>query len=239
MGILLEKSESTNRPDRAKGVWPDKSTIEAQPFGQLLKLSDGDWNHADYYMGVEGDRSNAPDDFAPCWGPNTDTLLDFLINEVLDEEFEEADTVVVLSENRTLDPASMTFLPATLTRILERTTWCKKEKWHAIHIPLDGTSGLDGVHYTWGAVFAIEALTVKYPGKYFILWDYDAAPTALYEVEDVIKWTSVGASLAHPEWSPQEVRPGITVVSERMSAVNAGIVYFIGRDAPPATMKKE
>ncbi len=176
MGILREDSDMTNRPDRPKSVWPVQSVIEAQPFGQLHKGTQEDWSHTPLFVGVECERSSAPEGFIQCPGPNIDVLLDYLTDHVLDDDFEEADTVLVLSENRALDPGSMAFLPATLTRILERTTWTKTEKWHAIHIPLDGTTGLDGVHYTWGAVFAIEALTVRYPNKHFILWDYDAAP---------------------------------------------------------------
>ncbi len=107
--------------------------------------------------------------FTTCPGPNIERLVEYLITEVIDSDFEEADTVLVLSENRALNPNEMNFLPATLTRILERTTWTKKEKWHAIHIPLDASSGLDGVHYTWGAVFAIEALTTRFPNKHFVM----------------------------------------------------------------------
>ncbi len=60
MGILREDSDSTNRPDRFKQVWPEKGIIEAQPFGQLLKGTDEDWKHTPLFIGVEG--------IAPCPG---------------------------------------------------------------------------------------------------------------------------------------------------------------------------
>ena len=208
--------------------WPSRQFMTDQKFGQLMTSTAQDWTRAPLFAGYESNRRTEPEGFKKLPGPDISKLVRWLAQEVVDEVFEKADTILVLSENRPLDLESMDYLPATLTRILERTTLTRTEKWHAIHIPLDEETGLGGVHYTWGAVFAIEALTVRFPAKHFVLWDYDAAPTALYEIKDIVRMATVAASIAHPEWEPSRVRPGIAVISERVSAVNAGIVFFIG-----------
>ena len=61
-----------------------------------------------------------------------------------------------------------------------------------------------------------------------MLWDCDAAPTALYDILDLIDLLDLATTVAHPEWEPARMRPGIAVVSERYSNVNAGIVYVMG-----------
>ncbi len=60
------------------------------------------------------------------------------------------------------------------------------------------------------------------------MWDYEVAPADLYQVFNIIKWTTLATDIAHPEWSPSSARPGLVEVSETVSAVNAGIVDFIG-----------
>ena len=208
---------------RDMGPWPSQHFMTDQRFGQLMTSTAQDWARTPLFAGYENKKNVEPEGFEKLPGPDISKLVQWLVQEVVDEVFEKADTILVLSENRPLNLEAMNYLPATLTRILERTTLTKTEKWHAVHIPLNEDTGLSGVHYTWGAVFAIEALTVRFPGKHFVLWDYDAAPTALYEIKDIVRMASVAACLAHPEWNSSNARPGIAVISERVSAVNAGI----------------
>ena len=212
--------------------WPGRWLMTDQRYGQLMTSTDQDYERTPLFAGYATHRKPEPDGFKKLPGPDTTLLVRWLTKEVVDEAFEAADTILVLSENRALNLEVMSYLPATLEKILERTTLTRSEKWHEVHIPLDENTGLDGVHYTWGAVFAIEALTVRFPAKHFVLWDYDAAPTALYEVDDIVRLATVAACIAHPEWDPETMRPGIAVISERVSAVNAGIVFFIGQGKP-------
>ena len=73
----------------------------------------------------------------------------------------------------------------------------------------------------------MEALSTRYKDKNFVLWDCDAAPTALYDILDLIGLLDLATSVARPEWDPARMRPGIAVVSEQHSNVNAGIVYVM------------
>ena len=74
----------------------------------------------------------------------------------------------------------------------------------------------------------MEALSTRYKDKNFVLWDCDAAPAALYDILDLMGLLDLATSVAHPEWDPARMRPGIAVVSEQHSNVNAGIVYVMG-----------
>ena len=72
----------------------------------------------------------------------------------------------------------------------------------------------------------MEALSTRYKDKNFVLWDCDAAPTALYDILDLMDLLDLTAAVAHPEWDPGRMKPGIAVVSEQASNSNAGIVYL-------------
>ena len=61
----------------------------------------------------------------------------------------------------------------------------KGERWTAVFVPLNDNTGLGDVHYTWGATFFLEALMAISADKHYIVWDHDAAPVVLYEVQDL------------------------------------------------------
>ena len=59
----------------------------------------------------------------------------------------------------------------------------------AIHVPIDASSGLDKVHFTWAGTFVLEALVYLFPDKHIVLIDTDCAPTSLFEVEELVRMT--------------------------------------------------
>ncbi len=81
----------------------------------------------------------------------------------------------------------------------------------------------------------VEALKAMSPGKHNIVWDHDAAPTCLWEVEDILKR---GLGLAYPHkdhFAGQSVYPpGMILISENNSMVNAGIAMIVRDTRFPA-----
>ena len=132
-----------------------------------------------------------------------------------------------MSENRELD-TQLWFFEHTLRKLLARTAIYRREQWHIVFVPLTAETGFDRVHFTGGGVSPVEALSTRYKDKNFVLWDCDAAPTALYDILDLIDLLDLATAVAHPEWDPAKSRPGIAVVAEQSSNVNAGIVYVMG-----------
>ena len=68
------------------------------------------------------------------------------------------------------------FWQHTARLIINRCQVFCHEKWTAIFVPLTAQSGLDQVHFVWGAVYAMEVLTIVFPVKHIIMMDSDAAP---------------------------------------------------------------
>jgi hypothetical protein len=179
-----------------------------------------------FWTGIKAAREpKNPKAFQPFGGTvDTKAFLQWLdANVCQSEQFQQAQTVLIMSENRELD-GQLWFLEHTLRKLLARTAIHRQEQWHIIFVPLTTETGLDQVHFTWGGVYPLEALATRYKGKNFVLWDCDAAPTALYDILDLIDLLDLATTVAHPEWEPTRMRPGIAVVSERYSNVNAGIV---------------
>ena len=61
----------------------------------------------------------------------------------------------------------------------------------AIHVPIDASSGLDKVHFTWAGTFVLEALVYLFPDKHIVLIDTDCVPTSLFEVEELVRMTQI------------------------------------------------
>ena len=55
-----------------------------------------------------------------------------------------------------------------------------------LYVPLDKTTGLANLHCTWAGVFAAEAVALLRPAWHILLSDTDVAPTALFEVAELV-----------------------------------------------------
>ncbi|CAE8646400.1 unnamed protein product, partial [Polarella glacialis] len=186
-----------------------------------------------------GNRLPRAPDIPPGYKPfetlATRVLLDWLDAHVCQNtQFKEAKTVLIMTENSGLG-SQLYYFEHALRKLLARTAIHRREQRHIVFVPLTEVTGLDQVHFTWGAVFPLEALSTRYQEKNFVLWDCDAAPTALYDILDLMDIVDVTTSITHPEWDLRRIWPGIMVVSEKASNVNASIVYLIGNPAGSET----
>ncbi len=209
------------------GIWPSTGYLLA---GHLSALITGFTQEVvKFWTGTKASRKpRVPDGFQPFQKVDTKTLLRWLNENICQSaQFQAAHTVLIMSENRGLH-TQLGFFEHTLRKLLARTAVYRREQWHIVFVPLTAETGLDQVHFTWGGVYPLEALSTRYKDKNFVLWDCDAAPTALYDILDLMDLLDLATSVAHPEWDPGRMRPGIAVVSEQYSNVNAGIVYFMG-----------
>ena len=50
----------------------------------------------------------------------------------------------------------------------------------AVHVPINASSGLDKVHFTWAGTFVLEALVYLFPDKHIVVIDTDCVPTSLF-----------------------------------------------------------
>ena len=69
-----------------------------------------------------------------------------------------------------------------------------RERWKVVRCDL-GLVGLGRVHFTWGVVFAAEALSAALPKVTLVLADHDSAPTALFETAQLRRLAAQALSL--------------------------------------------
>ena len=92
------------------------------------------------------------------------------------------DTVYVFVDNRMLSGTNppdywQHFAPWIKGRCA--VTGPYREKTTAIHVPINASTGLHQVHYTWGGAAVLEALCLVFPTVNFALTDSDCVPTSL------------------------------------------------------------
>ena len=101
----------------------------------------------------------------------------------------------------------------------------------AIHVPLDASSGLDKVHFTWAGTFVLEALVYVFADKHIILIDTDCVPTSLFEVEELVRMTQTHLEQATGV-EPNSIRgnrkpackSAVFLCSEAKAEINAGMI---------------
>ena len=101
----------------------------------------------------------------------------------------------------------------------------------AIHVPIDASSGLDKVHFTWAGTFVLEALVYLFPDKHIILIDADCVPTSLFEVEELVRVTQTHLEQATGV-EPNSIRgtrkpackSAVFLCSEAKAEINAGVI---------------
>ena len=101
----------------------------------------------------------------------------------------------------------------------------------AIHVPIDASSGLDKVHFTWAGTFVLEALVYLFPDKHIILIDTDCVPTSLFEVEELVRMTQTHLEQATGV-EPHSIRgnrkpackSAVFLCSEAKAEINAGMI---------------
>ena len=166
-------------------------------------------------------------------------------------------TVFVYVDNRPLaDPSQCPnfwglFCPWLLARCSYLGPF--QEVTTAIHVPIDASSGLDKVHFTWAGTFVLEALVYLFPDKHIILIDTDCVPTSLFEVEELVRMTQNHLERATGV-EPHSIRGNRTpacksavfLCSEAKAEINADMIIVTNcrlqrphlATVPPATMAK-
>ena len=103
----------------------------------------------------------------------------------------------------------------------------RNERWQGLFVPLTADTGLAEVHCTWGGVFVAEAIAAMRPSWHLLLSDTDVAPTALFEIEELVR---LCAKTCHAML--EACTPGIIVGTEPDQDINAGLVIFPGTCTP-------
>ena len=84
-------------------------------------------------------------------------LCEFLLAHIVRESaFIQADTVLLLTDTEPL--AKYAHWTHTGRLLQQRLLMSKGEKWTVVVIPINEQTGLQDVHYTWGATFVLEAI---------------------------------------------------------------------------------
>ena len=170
---------------------------------------------------------------------------------------DDISTVYVYVDNRPLaDPSQCPnfwgmFCPWLLARCSYLGPF--QELTTAIHVPIDASSGLDKVHFTWAGTFVLEAMVYLFPDKHIVLIDTDCVPTSLFEVEELVRMTQSCVKQATGV-EPQSIRgsrkpackSAVFLCSEAKAEINAGMIIVtncrLSRphlvSVPPDTMAK-
>ena len=150
---------------------------------------------------------------------------------------EDISTVFVYVDNRPLSNPSQCpnfwglFCPWLLARCSYLGPF--QEITTAIHVPIDASSGLDKIHFTWAGTFVLEALVYLFPDKHIILIDTDCVPTSLFEVEELVRMTQTHLDQAagvEPNTIRGNRKPAcksaVFLCSEAKAEINAGMIII-------------
>ena len=102
------------------------------------------------------------------------------------------------------------------------------ERWQGLFVPLTDEAGLSEVQCTWGGVFVAEAISALRPAWHLLLSDTDVAPTALFEIHELL---DLCRHITHEALTGGE--PGLLVGTEPHQDINAGMAIFPGTEESP------
>ena len=133
-------------------------------------------------------------------------------------DLRDAQSIVVLSDTR--DLASIPHWRHTSRFLTERTCYQgpNGDKWFVLFVP----SNEFQLHYTWTSVFVLRALAFLLPRADLMLWDHDAAPLTLFEVDELVALAK--SSCLQYRFAYKSI--GAILCTELSSTANAGIVFF-------------
>jgi hypothetical protein len=162
---------------------------------------------------------------------DTNLLHEWLIANVIDDNFKAADTVVVFTDSKPLN--SYEFFNKTTAGLWhQRLRWKNQEKMHAVFVPILAENSLTSGHITHASVHVMRSLRARFPCKHFISSDNDLGPTALSEV---CQWLQVARTCEEKKTKkslPEDAMPGLLVCTETFATVNAGLYVSPGVAGP-------
>ena len=117
------------------------------------------------------------------WG----ALIRLLEPQVKTEACQNAQVVVILSDNRT--PENIPHWEYTSRIMVERSKNMKKERFYFMWIPADQTTGLNERQYIWTIAAVAKALTCNplLDAKHLLFMDHDATMLTLVEMSELIQ----------------------------------------------------
>ena len=163
---------------------------------------------------------------------DTKLLHQWLCHNVVDQNLQDAHTVVVFTDTKKLSQYAF-FAECTADLWWQRLRWTNEEKLHAVFVPILDDNGLTTCHMTHAAVHVLRSLRSRFPGKHFISADADVGPTALSEVWQWINLARECERLRMPRCGVDgrlgcEIMPGLLVCTDKGARANAGLVISPG-----------
>ena len=140
---------------------------------------------------------------------------------------EQLDALVIFTDTRPLDKVGAWKYTKRLWQHRFSRQGPQHERWRGLFVPLTSETGLAEVQCTWGGVFVAEAIAALRPTWHLLLSDTDVAPTALFEVSELV---SLCRNLMHEELSFGE--PGILIGTEPHQDINAGMPHYSASRLP-------
>ena len=170
---------------------------------------------------VYGTQIPTNDATPPLEGTNIDTLavMQWVIEQLRTQPgLAEADTLLVLSDTHKLE--EIKHWKHTSRFILQRTMFIgpDDDRWFVLFVP----SAQFDIHYTWTAVFVMQALAMFLPETDLVLWDHDAAPCCLFKNAQL---ETLATRCVLP-YRHTLRHVGLLCCSEPHSRANAGVVWF-------------
>ena len=162
----------------------------------------------------------------PAW--LTDVLAQWLAQHL--PATDNLDALVIFTDTRPLDKVGAWKYTKRLWQHRFSRQGPHHERWRGLYVPLTSETGLAEVQCTWGEVFVAEAIAALRPTWHLLLSDTDVAPTALFEVNELV---DLCKHLMHEELSFGE--PGILIGTEPHQDINAGMAIFMGTQTTPAS----
>ena len=135
---------------------------------------------------------------------------------------------VIFTDTRPLDQTGAWKHTQRLWQHRFSCTGLHQERWQGLFVPLTAETGLADVHCAWGGVFIAEAVAALRPAWHLLLSDTDVAPTALFEVRELVQLCE---QICHNNF--QSGQPGLIVGTEPHQDINAGLAIFPGAAASP------
>ena len=136
---------------------------------------------------------------------------------------DQLDVLVIFTDTRPLDKVGAWKHTKRLWQHRFSRLGPSRERWRGLFVPLTAEAGLSEVQCTWGGVFVAEAIAALRPSWHLLLSDTDVAPTALFEVKELV---NLCRHLMHEELELGE--PGLLIGTEPYQDINAGMAIFIG-----------
>ena len=157
---------------------------------------------------------------------NTETLHTWLNDEIITEEFREADTIVIIVDTQPL--SDYEYFATTGKLWYQRSRWTLRERLHVVFVQCSHDNDLLSCHMTHAGVHVLRSLRARFPGKHMILSDADCAPCALSEVWQYVQLARDIQDACATGDLPLSHSPGLILHNEKGGRANAGLIISPG-----------